>query len=147
MISPAGTFLISALILSSAVKMVADQHRHPADSKERLGNIVFPTSCSDGVQQEVERGVAMIHSFWYDAASAQFTEITSKDANCAIAYWGQAMAAYHMGWGAPTKAELASGFKLIEKADSFPSKTPREAAYFRALMALYRDYDKISAEK
>ena len=147
MISPAKTYLAFTLILSLPLTVVAHQHQHMADSTEKLGDVSFESSCSAEVQKQIERGVAMIHSFWYDAASAQFTEITSKDANCAIAYWGQAMAAYHMGWGAPTKAELATGFKLIEKADSFPSKTPREAAYIRALMALYRDYDKISAEK
>src|ERR1043165_1604185 len=126
---------------------VADQHQHLANSSEKLGDVSFETSCSAGVQKQIERGVAMIHSFWYDAAAMTFTEVTSKDPTCAIAYWGQAMATYHMGWGAPTKGELSKGFKQIEKADSLPSRTLREAGYMRTLVALYRDYDRVSDEK
>ncbi len=142
------TCLVSAFFLFLfALSVAADQHQHMTDSNEKLGSVSFPTSCSPGVQKEIERGVAMIHSFWYDAAAVQFTEISKKDPTCAIAYWGQSMAAYHMGWGLPSKAELAKGFGLIKKAESLPSKTPREAAYIRSLLALYDDYEKAPVEK
>ena len=140
-------FFLLGFVLVLAGTSHADEHHHGVNAQEKLGQITFPTSCSPAVQKTLERGVAMIHSFWYDAAAAQFTEVTIKDPTCAIAYWGQAMATYHMGWGAPTKGELSKGFKQIEKADSLPSRTLREAAYIRTLMALYRDYDRVSDEK
>ncbi len=147
MTRPVRTCLVSGFILFLfALNGLADQHQHMTDSGEKLGDVSFPTSCSAGVQKQIERGVAMIHSFWYDAAAVQFTEITSKDPTCAIAYWGQSMAVYHMGWGLPSKAELAKGLGLIKRADSLPSKSPREAAYIKALMALYDNYEKVTVE-
>ena len=32
---------------------------------EKLGKLTFPTSCDPKVQAEFERGVAMIHSYWF----------------------------------------------------------------------------------
>ena len=32
---------------------------------EKLGKLSFPTSCDPKVQAEFERGVAMIHSYWF----------------------------------------------------------------------------------
>ncbi|HZC67308.1 MAG TPA: hypothetical protein VE201_01700, partial [Nitrospirales bacterium] len=33
--------------------------------EEKLGTLSFPTSCDPKVQAEFERGVAMIHSYWF----------------------------------------------------------------------------------
>jgi hypothetical protein len=35
----------------------------PAAASDRLGAVVFPTSCSSAVQPAIERGVALLHSF------------------------------------------------------------------------------------
>jgi len=41
---------------------------------------------------KVNRGVAMLHSFWYQAAEKTFAAVVEKDADCAMAYWGISLA-------------------------------------------------------
>jgi hypothetical protein len=36
-----------------------------AQQDEKLGKASFPTSCDPNVQAEFERGVAMLHSYWF----------------------------------------------------------------------------------
>jgi len=38
-----------------------------------------------------ERGVALMHSFWYDEAEKQFKGLKKKDPGCAMIYWGEAV--------------------------------------------------------
>ena len=59
--------------------------------EEKLGTLSFPTSCDPKVQAEFERGVAMIHSYWFLIARRVFEGVLQQDPNCAIAYWGIAM--------------------------------------------------------
>src|SRR3954463_7411431 len=58
---------------------------------EKLGRLSFPTSCDPKVQAEFERGVAMIHSYWFLVARRVFEGVLQQDPSCAIAYWGIAM--------------------------------------------------------
>jgi hypothetical protein len=37
----------------------------PAAAVERLGTVSFPVSCAPSVQASVNRGVALLHDFWY----------------------------------------------------------------------------------
>src|SRR5262249_17484932 len=41
--------------------------------EEKLGTLSFPTSCDPKVQAEFERGVAMIHSYWFLVARRGFS--------------------------------------------------------------------------
>ena len=59
-----------------------------AAAAEQLGKVSFPTSCDPKVQAQFESGVAMLHSFWYSAATATFEEVAGEDPACAIAAWG-----------------------------------------------------------
>ena len=65
--------------------------------EERLGNLSFPTSCDPKVQAEFERGVAMIHSYWFLIARRTFEGVLQQDPNCALAYWGIAYLPYVTG--------------------------------------------------
>ncbi len=58
---------------------------------EKLGKLSFPTSCDPKVQAEFERGVAMIHSYWFLIARRTFEGVLRQDPSCAIAYWGIAL--------------------------------------------------------
>jgi hypothetical protein len=60
-----GAFL--ALLLLTASLAWAAQHQH-----DQLGTVAFPTSCSPVVQPEFERGVAMLHSYWFSYAGKTF---------------------------------------------------------------------------
>ena len=39
-----------------------------AQQEDKLGKVTFPTSCDPKVQAQFERGVAMLHSFWFGTA-------------------------------------------------------------------------------
>lgn len=117
------------------------QHHHDAD--EKLGTVSFPTSCAPRVQSQFERGVALLHSFEYEIADAQFEEVAKKDPRCAMAYWGQAMTLYHELWNRPTKADLAQGAEVLAKARSLNPPTARERDYILALTVFYSDTDKL----
>jgi len=117
------------------------QHRHDAD--EKLGTVSFSTSCAPEVQSQFERGVALLHSFEYEVADAQFEEVAKKDPRCAMAYWGQAMTLYHELWNRPSKADLAQGSELLAKARFLKPPTARERDYVLALSVFYSDTDKL----
>jgi tetratricopeptide (TPR) repeat protein len=117
------------------------QHHHDAD--EKLGTVSFPTSCAPAVQPQFERGVALLYSFEYEVADAQFEEVAKKDPSCAMAYWGQAMTLYHELWNRPSKADLSQGAALLAKARSLKPPTARERDYVMALSVFYSDTDKL----
>jgi tetratricopeptide (TPR) repeat protein len=121
------------------------QHHHDAD--EELGTVYFSTSCAPAVQSQFERGVALLHSFEYEIADAQFEEVAKKDPRCAMAYWGQAMTLYHELWNRPSKADLAQGAELLAKARSFQPPTARERDYVLALSVFYSDTDKLDHDQ
>ena len=81
-----------------------------------LGKLSFPTSCNPAVQAEFERGVAMIHSYWFLIARRTFEDVLQKDPNCAIAYWG--IAADLLGNSlatTPTPADAQAAWAALEK--------------------------------
>jgi hypothetical protein len=45
-----------------------DGHHHEALTPQQLGTVHFPVSCAADVQEPFERGVALLHSFWYEEA-------------------------------------------------------------------------------
>jgi tetratricopeptide (TPR) repeat protein len=121
-----------------------EQYQHAAGSGEKLGHVKFPVSCNDAAQKEFERGVAMLHSFWYEEAEKTFTAVTQADPTCAMGYWGVAMSLYHPIWGeALNAAGLKKGWEVIEKAKAVDPKTPRERDYVAAIESYYKDSDKL----
>ena len=75
------TSLITAALASGAI----------GQQDQKLGTVTFPTSCDPNVQAEFDRGVAMLHSYWFLIARRKFEAIVQQDPNCAMAYWGVAM--------------------------------------------------------
>ena len=59
-----------------------------ASAQEKLGNVSFPTSCDPKVQAQFERGVAMLHSYWFTEGGKVFDAVAKQDSNCVMAYWG-----------------------------------------------------------
>ena len=123
--------------------LAAQEPAHHHDADEQVGNVSFPTSCAPAVQSQFERGVALLYSFEYEVADAQFEEVAKEDPGCAMAYWGQAMTLYHQLWDRPGKAELAQGAELLAKARSLQPPTARERDYVNALSVFYSDTDKL----
>ena len=59
------------------------------------GKVNFPISCAPSVQSEFSRGVALLHSFFYEEARRVFTSVAERDPKCAMAQWGIAMTWWH----------------------------------------------------
>src|SRR3989304_3596345 len=85
--------------LVGASRFAATQHEHDmaGASPGRLGTVHFATSCSPDVEKEFDRGVALLHSFWFSASIEVFSGVPQKDPGCAMAHWGIAMS----WWGNP----------------------------------------------
>jgi tetratricopeptide (TPR) repeat protein len=117
-----------------------------AQQESRLGKVNFPNSCSPQVQADFERGVAMLHSFWYSAAEKTFRDVLTQDPSCAIATWGIAsilMSNPLAGAGAsPKGAEQSQA--AIEQGRRIGAKTQRERDYIEAVAAYYQDWSNRS---
>jgi tetratricopeptide (TPR) repeat protein len=130
----------------ACVPVLADEgHQHPAGDPEKLGTVSFPTSCTPAAQKQFQRGVAMLHSFWYEEAERTFNDVAKADPGCAMAYWGVAMSYFHPIWDGrgPDAAILKKGWEAVEKARSLGPKTERERDYVAAITAFYKDFDKL----
>jgi tetratricopeptide (TPR) repeat protein len=132
--------LLALISLPAAAQMAMEHPAQPAnvDTPERLGTVSFSVSCAAGVQAPFNRGVALLHDFWYEEAQRQFEEIAKADAGCAMAHWGEAMSYFHQIWSRPDESAEAQGWEQIEKAQSPPAGTARERAYIAALNDFYR---------
>src|SRR6478735_10487397 len=112
---------------------------------QKLGKVTFPTSCDPGVQAEFDRGVAMLHSYWFLIARRKFEAILQQDPSCAMAYWGVAMDILGNTLATtPTRAEAQAAWDALEKARAVGTKTPRERDWIEALSAYFRDHDKVA---
>src|SRR5215831_16004618 len=112
------------------------------DEPGALGQVRFPTSCGATVQPVFERGVALLHSFWYEEALKTFTRVTTTEPGCAMGYWGMAMSVYYPLWQPPSQAMLAKGTAALDKTRGLAA-TPREKDYIGAIETYYRDSDKL----
>ena len=105
---------------------------------EQLGPVSFAVSCSPQVEAPFNRGVALLHDFWYAEAGPQFDRIARADPNCAMAHWGIAMSSFHQIWDRPADRDLKTGWEEMQKAQSLHAKTERERAYIAALATFYK---------
>jgi tetratricopeptide (TPR) repeat protein len=111
---------------------------------EQLGKVSFAVSCSPSVRAPFNRGVALLHDFWYDEAQPQFERIAKIDPQCAMAHWGIAMSSFRQIWDRPDDEGMAQGWKEMQAARAHPAKTARERGYIAALAGFFqpgkRDY-------
>lgn len=117
----------------------ADDRSHERDAPivGPLGVVHFPISCDGSVQKSFERGIALLHSFWYEEAEREFEQIGEIDRKCAMAHWGVAMSLWHQLWDEPMPATIKRGQTEIDKAQCLPPSTAREHDYISALSAFY----------
>jgi tetratricopeptide (TPR) repeat protein len=110
-----------------------------------VGTVTFPITCAPDVQSDFARGVALLHSFFYEEARRVFTSVAERDPKCAMAQWGIAMTWWHPIWTPPTPDEMRSGKAAIEKAMSMNSGSDRERGFITALNTYYNTADSSSA--
>ncbi len=133
-----------------ALSIFADDekdHPHHEDLiASQLGTVVFPVSCDRSVQKPFERGVALLHSFWYEEAEKEFQRIAESDPHCAMAHWGIAMSLWHQLWNQPDDRVIQRGLDEVHAARTTDGRTPREKAYIAAITAFYSDSKKLDHE-
>src|SRR5262245_12083005 len=115
----------------------------PALAQDKLGKVSFPTTCDAAVQPQFERGVAMLHSYWFTEARKVFDAIVPQDPGCAMAYWG--LAVNYLGnslAASPSPKDAAAASEALEKGRAAGAKTERERDWIEAIGAYYRDHDK-----
>jgi tetratricopeptide repeat protein len=110
-----------------------------AAQESQLGRVEFPTSGSKAAQAHFLRGLAALHSFWYEEALEAFRESTKVDPDFAMGYWGEAMTYNHPLW---SEQDIATARQVLAKIKETPKITDRERAYIAAVRALYDDGDK-----
>lgn len=135
---------ILILILSSlpsiAVLSVQEETRNP----EKLGTVHFPISCTPAAQQQFDRALAMLHSFWYPQDLNAFTDVTKTDPSCAMGYWGIAVSRrLNPLVGPPERSVLKDGLEAVAKAKAIGAKTQRERDYITAIETYYKDWEKV----
>src|SRR5438874_4214362 len=105
------------------------------------GTVDFPVSCAPAARAEFIRGVALLHSFFYEEARRIFTDVAEKDPTCAMAQWGIAMTWWHPIWTPPTPDEMSAGKAAAAKAMAMTAGTDRERGFIAALNAYYNTPD------
>ena len=105
----------------------------------QLGSIDFPATGKAEARPAFLRGVAALHSFWYDEAADAFREAEKIDPDFALAYWGEAMTYNHPIW---MEVDLDAGRRALAKPGASKAKTPREHAWLDAVSALYGEGEK-----
>jgi tetratricopeptide (TPR) repeat protein len=131
----------------SAVSFAQEQHDQHAGTQpdEKLGTVSFETSCAPTVSTDVNRAVALLHSFEFRAAIDGFNAVLAQNPTCAIAHWGIALAY----WGNPfagvrSQSALQQGLAAVEKARASGTPTTRERSYIEAVAALFEDHAAVS---
>src|SRR5215208_233367 len=110
-----------------------------------VGKVTFPITCAAEVQPDFARGVALLHSFFYEEARRVFTSVAERDPKCAMAQWGIAMTWWHPIWTPPNPDEMRAGKAAIEKAMSLNAGSDRERGFITALNTYYNTADSSSA--
>ncbi len=109
-----------------------DGPRRSASLLPGMGTVPFPVTTSrPEAQAFVNQGVGQLHSFYYFEAERSFRQAAKIDPDCAMSYWGMAMANVN-------NAKRARGF-LAESRKRAARLSRRETLYLEALEAFYKE--------
>ena len=90
------------------------------------GNVSFKVSSNIALaQQFFNQGIGQLHGFWYFEAERSFRQVAMLDAECAMAYWGLAMANFE-------NDKRATGF-IKEAVERKQSTSKREQLWIDGL--------------
>src|SRR5258708_2356242 len=121
-----------AILAALAVPVAAARAQHEGHAGEQFGEVHFPISCGEQAQQQFDRGVAMLHSFFFPETSKAFAAMTQSEPDCAIGYWGLAMSQRPNPLIGALPTELNKrGWEMIGKAKAASTATPRSATTSR----------------
>jgi peroxiredoxin len=133
---------LCSCIFGAETEALEPGHSHQGDSFNEgprqaygliggTGDVTIPvkTTWNQG-QAYFDQGLGQLHGFWYYEAERSFRQLAAHDPECAMAYWGMAMA----NWENP---ERAKGF--IEKAKALAENADAHAQAYISTQANYLD--------
>ena len=138
----AGVFLT----LIAAGPVLAQEHEHRAsNANEKLGTVNFQTSCSAAAQPQVNRAVALLHSFEFGRAIDGFNAALTSDPSCAIAEWGIALSRWSNPFAVNIRppGPLTLGREAVDRGRTIGAKSAREAAFLDAVSQLYANFETV----
>ena len=120
-----------------------------AREKSELGTVHFPNSGSEAAQAAFQRGVAALHSFWYEEAAEAFQNAQEIDPDFALAYWGEALSHNHPLWyeqDISAAREVLGRFGASRAERRKKTPTERERMYLETVEVLYGAGDKFERD-
>lgn len=142
------SILTCALVTLAALPQ---DHTHPTEAERRailmpgLGNVHHPVSTKNPeAQQFFDQGLALIYGFNHDEAALSFRRAAELDPQCAMAWWGVALAlGPNYNDPEPDMAREKASWDAIQKARALAANaTPQERAYIDALARRYSNDPK-----
>lgn len=110
-----------------------------------LGVIEFPNTGAPEAQHAFQRGIAALHSFWYDEARAAFQEAQDIDPSFVMAYWGEAMTYNSTLWDRQDTEAARNVLQRLAPTSTgrvARAASDREKGFIYAINALYGDAAK-----
>ena len=105
--------------------------RRAASLLGTTGRVTFPVTTNvPRVQQFINQGFGQLHGFWYFEAERSFRQAATLDPDCAIAYFGMALA--NVNNETRAKGFIAEAVKRKDKVSE------RERKYIEAIDAWYK---------
>ncbi len=137
------SFVLVVMVAICSVQWIGPAGAAAQTAPGQFGSVKFPVSCKPGVQEQFERGVAMLHSFFYPETVKAFETIIAADPDCAMAYWGLAISLRPNPLVPPWPADnLKRGFEAIQKGHAV-AKTERERDWLAAAEPAFAGYDTV----
>ncbi|MDQ6943349.1 MAG: hypothetical protein M3169_12655, partial [Candidatus Eremiobacteraeota bacterium] len=113
----------------------------PAAPEHGIGNVHMDISCGADANARFDRGLALLHNFWYERALTEFDATIKTHPDCAIAYWGAAMTYNHPLWSPPTGTDVKAALGYLQRVTSATTRNGRETKYVAAVTTLFGDGD------
>jgi len=127
--------LLSAALIAFLASPVSAQ-------LESVGNLSFETSASPEAQKHFLRGIAILHSFGWKQAIAEFQAAQKIDPDFALAYWGETLCYNHPlapEQDGTTPREVLAKLGPTPEARLAKAPSAREKGFLRAVEALWAE--------
>lgn len=126
--------IFGLILLFNQVEIASAQER---GWRWDVGMVTFPTSTNSSEAQLLfERGVALLHNFWYEEALIHFAQARQYDPKFAMSYWGEAFS-YKQGlW---ETEQYDNGKRVLDELDSIGEYTvnEKESLYIDAVRVIF----------
>lgn len=138
--------ILMVMIVTSIPQVSLSETDHASPSSVgpaplgQLGTIEFPATGVAEAHPYFLRGVAALHSFWYEEAIEAFRRTTTIDPNFVMGYWGEAMAHNHPIW---QEENVESARAALQRIPDGVSSTLRERRYLHAVQTLFGEGNKL----